>query len=284
MANARKEREAKAIRRDRTISLQGPQTIGNKIGTASSTRGPMPADACGQPGCCAMSQSTWKTSRSRAVDAHGRQLAAPDATGVEPEQVGSIDQAERRPVAEGDRRSCACAGPARRTREEAGRRGVGAVLGLAKSSVPSAVTKRIRVSVLRVKRSRPSPASESLQRTGSLPNMASRNRAAASCAERAPARRRAPASAPGPIAAPRRHAASASRARAPPCAAGGATRARPRGRAHRGCRRACRSRCFVRTPAATASRCQSWLPSRQVADVAETAQQAQRRERMPGRG
>ena len=50
-----------------------------------------------------------------------------------------------------------------------------------------------------------------------------------------------------------------------PGGAGAASRARPRARATPGSRPACRCGAGRRTPWATASRCRSWLPSRQVA-------------------
>ncbi len=65
-----------------------------------------------------------------AVDARGAQAAAPDAAGVEREQVGAIDQAQRAPVAEGDR-GAEGAPPGRlEPGQQAGRGGVGAFLDL----------------------------------------------------------------------------------------------------------------------------------------------------------
>src|SRR5687768_10396440 len=67
---------------------------------------------------------------SATVDADGAEPAAPDAAGVETEQVVALDQSERRPVTEGDRH--AGGAPARHVEpaEEPGRRCGAAVLGL----------------------------------------------------------------------------------------------------------------------------------------------------------
>ena len=222
-----------------------------------------------------------------AVDAHRGEPAAPDAAGVERQQVGAVDQAERRPVAEGDRHAGACAARARRTRREARRRGVGAVLASAKSSVPSAATKRMRVSTLsgeaQPRRRRPATSS---QRAGSLPYITRQELARRPLAQvAAPPRRRAR-SVGRQV--PLRHDAGVHHQPAVlvhgHAAACAASRATPRGRARRGCRRGCRCGAAAARRAATASRCQSWLPSRQVADVAEAAQAAQRRRATPGRG
>src|SRR5664279_1997301 len=62
------------------------------------------------------------------VDARSAELAAPDAAGVEAEQVGAIDQAERRPVPERDRRARGLAPGCLEPRRVAGGRGVDAVL------------------------------------------------------------------------------------------------------------------------------------------------------------
>ncbi len=157
------------------------------------------------------------------------------------EQVVALDQAERRPVAEGDRHAGAAPARARRTTARKPGGAASAPSLVANSSVPSAATKRIRVSVLSVKRSRSSPASESLQRVGSLPNICARNSrggrsrrfcssspASASVVGQVPLRNDAGVE-HQPALLVHRHAAR----RAP-------RRATLRGRARRGCRRACR--------------------------------------------
>src|SRR6185369_17373293 len=63
------------------------------------------------------------------VDAHGGEPAAPDAAGVEAEQVGPVDEAERRPVAERDRNSCGPPPGSVEPGEVPRRRGGGTVLG-----------------------------------------------------------------------------------------------------------------------------------------------------------
>ena len=67
---------------------------------------------------------------------------------------------------------------------------------------------------------------------------------------------------------------------AAPCADSAASRAARRGRARRAPRSSVSSRCTLRPPWATASRCRSWLPSRQVAALLDLAESAQRGERL----
>ena len=227
-------------RRRAKESGRGMREIGRSIRSYAPRA---PPDARGVRGRLRRAQSTCTTRAGAAVDAHGASAGRPRRSRCRGQQVGAVEQAERRPVAEGDRHA---GGAAARGVEP--RRGSPAARRRrrpwsAKSSVPSAVTKRIRVSALTMKRSRSAPAQ---RRRSSAParcrTSRRRNSRGGALAQRALAPRRRAASVVRQV--PLRHDAGVQHQPAVRmhrhAAAGAASRARPRGRARRGCRRACR--------------------------------------------
>ena len=102
------------------------------------------------------------------------ELAAPDAAAVEAHDVLAQHQAERRPVAEDDRRLARRAAPGGRTRAYGRPAWPSCRPWCSRSIAPSAATKRTRVSALITQRQRSAPRSVSLQRDGSLPYIVAR--------------------------------------------------------------------------------------------------------------
>ena len=201
---------------------------------------------------CAPDESSTRSLRLVALDLEHLAPAASMRTAVSlppqtqpvssAEQVGAVDQAERRPVAERDRRACACVAPgASNHGEKPGgaasapslvrelERAVGGDEAGARQRVEGEAQARVAARAIR--------SSAAARCRTSPPGTRAAAARAARALELAGERER---RAPGPTAARRRRAASASPARERPCGAGAPSRARPRGRARRGCRRACR--------------------------------------------
>ena len=193
------------------------------------------------------------------------ELAAPDAAGVEAEQVGPVDAG--RASTSGRTRSARrrCAGRGRRTTACSPAGAASAPSLVVNSSAPSAATKRMRVRTLSVKRRRSSPASDRSSAPARCRTSRARNsRGGALAQRRARARRRAasvvarshcgttPACSISQPCRMNRHAARW-RSQSSQASRSGASRMSSR----------CRCDARGRTPAATASRCQSWLPRTQ---------------------